>query len=173
MPNKIDGTVKPNCECCGSKNITLEFVDSKMEYNDSKKIILLPVKLPVFSCPDCGFEYTAQEAEQIKHNAICNHLGILNPHEITQLRESHGLSKRRFATLTGLGYASISRWESGQLLQSKANDKFLRLLSDHQTITRLQLITEGQADNSEVVEPTFLHVNLSEPLMRQANRFQL
>lgn len=37
----------------------------------------LTVDVPVRRCEACDFEYLDDEAEQLKHGAICRHLGVL------------------------------------------------------------------------------------------------
>src|SRR5205807_353946 len=43
-------------------------------------------------------------------------------------RERFGPDQRDFAGLTGIGVATLSRWERGRLLQTRAMDRYLRLL---------------------------------------------
>ena len=54
---------------------------------------------------------------------------MLTPWEIREIRKKHDLSRAAFAELTGLGAASLGRWETGALIQSLANDRYLRLLA--------------------------------------------
>ena len=42
-------------------------------------------------------------------------------------REKLGLTQKQFANLLGVGEATISRWESGAMIQSRAMDNFLRV----------------------------------------------
>ena len=69
------------------------------------------------------------EGERLRHEAVCRHLGVLSPAEISGLRKGFGMSRAAFAELTGLGEASLGRWESGAVIQNRANDRYLRLLS--------------------------------------------
>ena len=73
---------------------------------------------------------TGQEKPEKPHEAVCEELGLLTPKEITFIRKNlyHMSSMKEFAKLTGLGSASLQRWESGSSMQNPANDKYLRLL---------------------------------------------
>lgn len=96
------------------------------------------VRLPVLRCRDCSFEWFDDTAERLRHEAICRHLGVLSPSEIRAIREQRGWSQAKFAELTGLGKASLSRWESGQLIQNAGYDKLLRLLRYSDNLDRLE-----------------------------------
>jgi putative zinc finger/helix-turn-helix YgiT family protein len=83
--------------------------------------------LPVRVCEACGAEYVDDEGEEIRHEAVCRHLSVLTPKEIQRLRERYG-TQAAFAKLTGIGEASLSRWETGSSIQSRAYDNYLWLL---------------------------------------------
>lgn len=57
--------------------------------------------------------------------------------EIVQIRKRWGLSREKFAKLTGIGEASLARWEGGYLVQNAAMDNYLRLLDHQENIQRL------------------------------------
>ena len=99
------------------------------QYGDGESAVDLPVVLPVRRCRACGVEFLDHEAERVKHEALCRHFGVLTPWEIRKIRKKHGLSRVAFGDLTGLGAASLSQWETGALIQSLANDRYLRLLA--------------------------------------------
>lgn len=62
---------------------------------------------------------------------------MLSPAEISGLRKGLGMSRAAFAELTDLGEATLGRWESGAVIQNRANDRYLRLLSLLGLIDRL------------------------------------
>lgn len=86
----------------------------------------LTVALPVHVCPSCGLEFLDDEAETLKHEAICAHLGVLSPNEIRGIRRMHGMSRAAFSKMIGIDEATLVRWEEGILIQSAANDRHLR-----------------------------------------------
>jgi DNA-binding transcriptional regulator YiaG len=58
--------------------------------------------------------------------ALRKHLGLLSPTEIRAGRKALHLSQRQIAATLGVAEASISRWETGALIHSRAIDNFLR-----------------------------------------------
>ena len=102
---------------------------NEFSYGSGESPVALQVRLPVRRCGTCEFEYLDEAAERLKHAAVCDHLGVLPPDEIRRIREAHGLTRAAFARLTGLGEASLNRWENGLSIQSHANDRYLRLLA--------------------------------------------
>jgi DNA-binding transcriptional regulator YiaG len=65
-------------------------------------------------------------------------IGLLTGDEIRSIRESLRLSREKFGYLTGFGEKSIKRWETQQVMQNIACDRFLRIIRDDpQVITRL------------------------------------
>ena len=49
--------------------------------------------------------------------------------EIRGIREHHQMTRARFAEITGLGEASLNRWENGLTIQTQGNDRYIRLLA--------------------------------------------
>ena len=47
------------------------------------------------------------------------------------------MTRARFAQVTGLGEASLNRWENGLTIQTHANDRYLRLLARPEIMQRL------------------------------------
>jgi uncharacterized protein YqeY len=52
-----------------------------------------------------------------------------SPEEIRAVRERLDLSQAEFGQLTGIGVATLSRWERGRMIQNRAMDCYLRLLA--------------------------------------------
>ena len=66
----------------------------------------------------------------MQHNAVCHYLGRLTPDEIVALRKRLGLTQAGLAEKTGIGIASIKRWENGTVIQNASLDGQLRALDD-------------------------------------------
>jgi putative zinc finger/helix-turn-helix YgiT family protein len=95
-------------------------------------------RVPVEICTNCGEQYSGPEAARLHHEAICKTFGFLTPREICSLREDQlRLTQEEFAKLTGIGLATISRWECGRLVQNRAMDTYLRLLQANPENVRL------------------------------------
>ncbi len=118
----------PTCPECGGAVETIKH-DDVFRFGDGDSAVDLPVTLPVRRCSACDVEFLDREAERIKHEALCGHHGVLTPWQVREIRERYGLSRAAFARLTGLGEATLARWESGALMQTVGNDRYLRMLS--------------------------------------------
>ena len=139
--------------------------------------IELSANLPVRICPNCGFKYLDYVGEDLKHEAVCRHLGVLTPRAIKQIRTRKGMTRSEFAKLTGLGEASIGRWERGELIQSIANDRYLRLLAATDGVLRLrdaiQNPTEEGTEGAEGFTPEFRVVSQTEQSRIARSNFSL
>ena len=116
------------CLVCEDGEATLGFHAQSFHYGPVADGIVLEAQVPVWTCSRCGEQYLGQDAEDIKHEAVCNYLRRMTPKDIKQLRVSFGMLQEEFAAFTGYGSASIKRWESGGQIQSESVDKHLRLL---------------------------------------------
>ena len=124
------------CPLCGDEGIETSWHRHAFSYGSGGSAVELTVNVPVRRCDTCEFEYLDEAAERLKHEAVCEHLGVLSPEEIRRIREDHRMTRARFAQVTGLGEASLNRWENGLTVQTHANDRYLRLLvhpEDHAT----------------------------------------
>ena len=119
----------PSCPMCDGEGITTTWNIHAFDYGSGDSSVELQVRVPVRRCGTCEFRYLDDEAERLKHTAICDHLGVLPPEKIRRIREDHGMTRATFAHVTGLGEASLNRWENGLSIQTHANDRYLRLLA--------------------------------------------
>ena len=128
--NRIVGSTQTGCACfeCDAPAGT-EWRRHKFTYGVGSSGVDLTVSLPVRVCGSCGFEFLDHEAEVLKHDAVCAHLGVLTPREIRGIREINDMSRAAFAKVSRLGEATLNRWENGILIQNPANDRYLRLLT--------------------------------------------
>lgn len=130
MAEIIDRNEQRNqqCDICDEATATLSFENQSWSYGPVADGILLSTKVPVWTCAGCGLQYLGEEAEDIKHEVVCEYLGRLTPREIRTMRIDFGMAQDTFAEFTGYGIASIKRWETGAQIQSESVDKHLRLL---------------------------------------------
>jgi putative zinc finger/helix-turn-helix YgiT family protein len=126
------------CPNCGSMRIDTRIIKDKFQYGSGAKAVELEALVPFRKCPDCGFEFTDSEAEDLRHEAVCRHLGVMTPTEIFALRKNYGLTRAEFAERSRIGEASLARWETGELIPNPANDCYLYLLSFPENLERLE-----------------------------------
>lgn len=116
---------------CGHSPLESKRIDKTFEYGaDDQTLTVTAHQVPVRVCANCGESYSGPEAARVEHEAICQALGLMTPAEIKSLRERLGWSQQDLADLTGLGIATVSRWERGRLMQNRSNNKVLLALRD-------------------------------------------
>ena len=143
---------KPTCPYC-EQPATTALVDETFTYGSGEDAVELHVRLPVRHCEACDLDFLDHVGERIRHETICRHHGLLSPWEIRAIRERRKLSRAAFAQITGLGEATIKRWETAGVFQNTANDRYLRLLATPQGWAELQRITNGGGQSSSVAAP--------------------
>ncbi len=116
------------CPECGKGNLTVHEMEYKFPYGVGENRVELSATVPAKTCSDCGFTFLDCTAEQKCHEAVCQHLGVMTPSQVLKLRELHNLSQSQFADVSGLGVATLSRWERGVVVQNQAYDNYLFLL---------------------------------------------
>ena len=132
------------CPECRNENVWTTIETETFPYGDGAEAIELTARVPVRTCNSCGFQCTDDIAEEVRHEAVCRHLGVMSPKEIQRIRKTYGMSRADFARLTRIGEASLARWESGQLIQSPAYDRFLYLLNFPENLERLKSRKPGE-----------------------------
>jgi putative zinc finger/helix-turn-helix YgiT family protein len=141
---RLEDKETPVCPECGHSEIDTHWEDCPFPYGSGADAVEIAVHLPVRKCRQCGFEFLDEEAEDLRHEAVCRHLGRLTPGEIKALRGKYGFSRADLARLTGLGEATIARWERGELIQNAGNDSLLWLLHYQENVDRLRLRTNAE-----------------------------
>jgi putative zinc finger/helix-turn-helix YgiT family protein len=126
-----------SCPQCGSKYIETAKAPYTFQYGAGPAAAQIAVTVHVRECQACGLQFLDDAAEDAKHEAVCRHLGVMTPREIRALRRDLRLSRQRFEKLTGLGEATLGRWERGALVQNAANDTLLFLLKFPDNLKRL------------------------------------
>lgn len=165
------------CPLCGTVEISTILHQDSFKYGSGDSAVTLQVNLPVRRCASCDIEFIDDEGERIRHDAVCRHLGVLTPDEIRGIRKTHGMTRAAFAQVTGIGVATLNRWENGTVVQSLANDRYLRILSTPGTINTLKTLLRPRHNVYD--EPTegdisrFVRLELSERHRQDQKSFQL
>ena len=159
------------CAVCGEKNGRTQFQDVHFNYGKGDAQVSLTANVPVDFCSECGEEVLGDGAEELRHEAVCKYLGVQTPREIHSLRKFLGMSREQLAEVTGIGSASVARWESGTHIQNVALDRYLRLLSKPGVLPiLLGLVEEGE---TEAVRPRFQCLQINSAILKSAARFSL
>ena len=119
-----------SCPNCGHSPLCEETVTDRFTYQTEGEgpIDIEAPNVPIEVCPNCHERYYGPAAVRVQQTAVARTLGLLTPAEIQAIRERFGPTQADFARLTGIGEATISRWEHGRMLPNPAMDRYLRLL---------------------------------------------
>lgn len=173
-----DGMNSPYaCPLCGGTQISTVLHRDTFTYGSGESAATLRCELPVRHCAACDIEFVDHEGERIRHEAVCRHLGVLTPAEIRAIRSRHGMTRTVFAQITGLGEATLNRWENGIVVQNLANDRYLRLLSMpgviHTLRTTLDSPTSLSHESPSVGRSRFRVLEVSDRMLVRQCSFQL
>lgn len=92
--------------------------------------ILHSVEIPALEVPKCQacgeLVFSTHVDEQI-NTALRAKLRLLTPAQIRSVRKELGADQKQLAERLGVANETISRWETGALIQSRAMDNLLRV----------------------------------------------
>jgi putative zinc finger/helix-turn-helix YgiT family protein len=118
------------CPSCGRQPLERQHIRDEFDYGpDDERVHVVAEGVPVLTCPACGEVFYGPEAEQAHRRAICAAFGLLAPEQIRGVRERLGRSQEEFSRLSGIGVATLSRWEQGRSMPTRALDRYLRVLA--------------------------------------------
>jgi putative zinc finger/helix-turn-helix YgiT family protein len=83
--------------------------------------------LRIPKCRACGELVFSNSVDDQVLQALRRHVRLLTPEQIRGGREALRLKSKEFAEKLGVAPETISRWERGALIQSRAMDNFLRV----------------------------------------------
>jgi len=133
-----EAKVALRCPVCGSDDVQSSATAETFMYGVGENAVQIAVTVPLRTCPKCGYQYTDHEAEDLRHEAICRHLGVLAPREIISAQEQSGLSRAAFAELARVSEDTLGQWERGAIIQDGAMDQLLYLIQFEDNIQRLR-----------------------------------
>ena len=124
--------------CTNCEKITEQEIIAKEETLNVRNE---PVQVTVnyLRCKKCGdevYDTTKQDPFALAYRKYREFHGLLQPEQIKECRECHGLTQLELAKLLRLGVATISRYENGTL-QDASHDTLLRLAMDPINLSEL------------------------------------
>ncbi len=99
---------------------------AKVNY-DGRLVSFVAKDIEIPICQNCGDKRFTLEVDDQINVALCAHLGLLTPEQIRAEIERLGLSQKQVAERLGIAEATLSRWVSKQVIQSRAMDNYLRV----------------------------------------------
>lgn len=123
------------CPQCEAENVDILNYADDVEH---KGFILSVEGLQEHICNSCGHDWKTQEdyahnfeilkaAYAVVRDKKRVEQGLLTAKEIENIRRRFGFSQREASTLFGGGYNAFNKYESGEVLQSFAMDRLLRM----------------------------------------------
>jgi putative zinc finger/helix-turn-helix YgiT family protein len=112
---------------CRQRDVYPATIPYTAEVNHDGRLYEVQVPaLEIPRCRSCGeLVFTNRVDEQITA-ALRAQLRLLTPEQIRESRKALGLLQQELAERLGVAEATISRWETGMLIQSRAMDNLLR-----------------------------------------------
>jgi putative zinc finger/helix-turn-helix YgiT family protein len=132
MPEKTPsaGRDRPfpwRCTRCKAKEVhPLETDYSTTVEHDGRSYTIRIADLLIPTCRNCGAQTFSVGDDDRIIAALRAQVGLLTPQEIQQRRAQFQLSPQELAQSLGVAPETISRWETGALIQSRAMDNLLR-----------------------------------------------
>lgn len=84
------------------------------------------------SCGETEFSMEALDSWSKKiDEAFREKLGLLSPGEIRAIRKEYNLTQDEFQRVIGVGKTTVCRWETGKIVQPKAEDNLMRAMINH------------------------------------------
>ena len=168
--------VHRRCPQCGEYSVTTYWHHDTFKYGSGDSAPMLHVDLPVRRCEPCDYEFLDHEGERLTHEAVCRHLGVLSPAEISDIRKRFTMTRAEFSEVTGLGEATLNRWENGAVVQNRANDRYLRILALPGVIESLKGLAAPQrtsVGHRAGTDRKFRALTVSDRHMRRQKAFEL
>jgi putative zinc finger/helix-turn-helix YgiT family protein len=117
-------------------------------------VIAIPA-LEVPKCHSCGELIFDDHVDDQINAALRSYLNILTPLQIRTARETLELKPSELAEKLGVAEVTISRWETGALIQSRAMDNLMRV---YFAVPQVREVLNGKAQDPglgiEVVSET-------------------
>lgn len=66
------------CPSCEQDSLCMTLEEETFQYGTGEAAVELRARVPVYTCAACDFQFTDHEAERIRHETVCRHLGVLN-----------------------------------------------------------------------------------------------
>ncbi len=162
------------CPECGDHELHARTEIEKFDYGLGSDLVQLEAEVVVYQCQKCNCEFSDSSSEDVRHDAVCKHLGIFNPNEIKSIRGQYGLTRGQMAAASKIGEASIARWESGAVIQNGAYDNYLFLLKFKDNFERIHSRNKKATVENKIVENNkFKALKITKEVLQRESSFEL
>jgi putative zinc finger/helix-turn-helix YgiT family protein len=116
------------CPKCLASEVRPAVVSYSTEVNHDGRLYHVEVpELEVAVCGACGQRLFGNRADEQVSDALRAKLGLLTPVQIRGGIRALGLRQKEVARQLGVAEATLSRWVTGSLIQSRAMDNLMRV----------------------------------------------
>lgn len=116
------------CVNCLKDEVYPETMPYGIERKHSGRIYQLTIPaLTIPKCRACGELVFSNSVDDQIIKALRTEAKLLTPQQIKAGRKALGLKSKELAARMGVAAATLSRWEKGMMIQSRAMDNFLRV----------------------------------------------
>jgi putative zinc finger/helix-turn-helix YgiT family protein len=135
----------PKCLAREVRPATIEHT-SQVKHDGRLHEVTVP-ELVVPKCHHCGELVFCNDTEEQISRALREKLGLFQPDKIQAEREALGLTQKALAKLIRVAPETISRWESGLMIQSRGMNSLLKVFFECPSArAALGVPVEGGAD---------------------------
>lgn len=137
-----------SCPICGEGRLKKKSITEEFEYKGEK--ISIPDYV-IYECHNCGESIVDNETIKRSNKLLKDFYrrvdGLLTSKEIKEIREVFGFSQDYFSEIVGGGPKAIAKYESGLVIQSRAMDNLLRILSAYPSVLNVIASVEKPIEN--------------------------
>ena len=123
-----------NCKLCKSEDVSGYVEAEEVSYKGST----LQVSIAYSLCNNCDREFISKpqilQNEAALRAAKKDHDGLLSSEEIIRARHTLSLTQEQAARVFGGGRNAFSKYERGEVSQSVAMDKLIRICLNHRKV---------------------------------------
>ena len=123
-----------NCKLCKSEDVSDYVEAEEISYKEGT----LQVSIAYSLCNNCDREFISKpqilQNEATLRAAKKDYDGLLSSEEIIRARRALSLTQEQAATVFGGGRNAFSKYERGEVSQSVAMDKLIRICLNHREV---------------------------------------
>jgi putative zinc finger/helix-turn-helix YgiT family protein len=137
-PAERDRPFPWRCVECRAKEVYPQPTDYTTTHkHDGREYTVHIPDLEIPTCRKCGVQLFTVGTDDRIIAALRAQVGLLTPDEIHQGRARLEMTQQELAEQLGVAKETISRWETGGMIQSRAMDNLLRLFFESEEVRRL------------------------------------
>jgi|GEM_PF-857539 len=138
-----------------------------------------------YKCDECGeVLFDAKEGKKFDKELVDQYaklMGLLSPSEIRDIRKKYDLNQQEFEKVLGVSSPSVSRWETGKVIQSKPIDLLMRAYNKSEALMRerMEQVEIGSSDrannvipfkprNSRIIKPYFMSIKSDKSIVSES-----